>query len=644
MKIAVVGGSKKFKSFLSEALAEPFLCFENVIDAADHIGDSQAVLFILPFYDRNEYCIPEFTEDEHTKIVSLIDKGKTKIYIENYPSYDYRDCFVFGLQAVGLLNNVGKNSIRLCESSSCELGFDLLQKSNGFYFPCKKHTNVKYDMLAEIAPCLGVHKISAERCKAESIALIKTETNVWCSMADLTNLKDYEIFSYKNWTEFYQYVFGQLLEVDHDVIGKAFRSVFKKIETHCEQCTVNLKGALENAVKDSLFWHINSGVLLNDGKQGVYEMIRSFDMNIAKNLRGDSSLFTAALFMAAGQYFGNESYCTIAENIADYMLNCRHLQIESGKNAGLFKWFSGTFDIGTRSVYISDTSRVANSIFTLYKLTGNEEYKERLILCAESILNWFGGEALLPGCNLQYDIDDVESIQNRERKSCVEFYDAPMLFLRNLYSITGDDRYRCQILKTAGYLAQIYPNYQTVTSLSDNFTYSRLLCVFAVAETIESGPWTPLIDLLLEHFKKIQHPSGGFAEEKAYQSRIPDMEFAVGFDVSEGIADMVYCQNTMAYTLNLLCSCKRKSNINIAAASEMLEKLIQFLLRTQICSENKKFHGAWMRSFDMINKEYYGCSKDFSWGPYCILVGWVTGAIPLVFLHLLGKETMYGTF
>ena len=43
----------------------------------------------------------------------------------------------------------------------------------------------------------------------------------------------------------------------------------------------------------------------------------------------------------------------------------------------------------------------------------------------------------------------------------------------------------------------------------------------------------------------------------------------------------------------------------------------------------------------MDNMEYYGCDKDFAWGPYCILTGWVTGAIPLVFLDLLGLKTMY---
>ena len=60
-----------------------------------------------------------------------------------------------------------------------------------------------------------------------------------------------------------------------------------------------------------------------------------------------------------------------------------------------------------------------------------------------------------------------------------------------------------------------------------------------------------------------------------------------------------------------------------------------------IRSTDERFDGAWMRAFDMDTMEYYGCDKDFAWGPYCILTGWVTGAVPLVFLDLLGLKTMY---
>ena len=48
-----------------------------------------------------------------------------------------------------------------------------------------------------------------------------------------------------------------------------------------------------------------------------------------------------------------------------------------------------------------------------------------------------------------------------------------------------------------------------------------------------------------------------------------------------------------------------------------------------------------MRAVDMDLFEYYGCDKDFAWGPYSILTGWVTGTVPLIFLDLLGVKTIY---
>ena len=118
------------------------------------------------------------------------------------------------------------------------------------------------------------------------------------------------------------------------------------------------------------------------------------------------------------------------------------------------------------------------------------------------------------------------------------------------------------------------------------------------------------------------------------------MEFAVGFGSDNGnIADMVYCQNTLAYSLNILNSCE--GGFDKKLTSEMFDGLTDFLLSTQITSGDKRFHGAWMRAFDMDGMEYYGCDKDFAWGPYCILVGWVTGTLPLIFLDILGLKTMY---
>ena len=49
-----------------------------------------------------------------------------------------------------------------------------------------------------------------------------------------------------------------------------------------------------------------------------------------------------------------------------------------------------------------------------------------------------------------------------------------------------------------------------------------------------------------------------------------------------------------------------------------------------------------MRAYDMENGEYYGVNKDLSWGPYCIMGGWVMGFFPLLLLAAEGSPSIYG--
>lgn len=645
MKALVLGGRRRFYDFLSTISECEVKFFEKLtalLEETENFGAD--ALFILPKYEIGELSVPEFNESEMERLCKILSDTDVKIYIENYPSFDYRDLFTFGLQARGLLNNVGKFSICLTEKIANELGFDILQKQGGFYFKAAKHSRASDEIFCEIKNVIGVHKAINASEESEGIALMKNGEQIFAAMVDLTNIRDREIFSYKNWCEFYGRIFSEILGTDKAAVKSAFEKTYKKIEITGTKKSNDRREALEEAVRRALAWHEESGIMLDGGKSGVYEMVRSFDLKIAKNKRGDSSMFTAALFMAAGEYLGEERYKKVARDIAHHILREKKLQIRDGENRGLFMWFSGIGDHGSRTVYVSDTSRVGNAVFTLCKLTGDSELKESVISLAEALLRWFGGEAFLPVCNFDCDTNDLVTMQSELRCAAPEFYDAPMIFLKNAYSVTGDERYREQILKTADALAKMYPDYKTVTSHSDNFTYSRLLGVFAVAESFETGSWTPVIDKILDYFEALQHEEGGFIDGRAYYdetSLYRDIEFAVGFGRSDAaIADMVYCQNTLLYSLNILNS-SHSRGFNRKRAVKMFDRLVDFLLRTQINSPDKRFSGAWMRAFDMDNMEYYGCNKDFAWGPYCILTGWVTGSIPLVFLDLLGLKTMY---
>lgn len=641
MKIAILGGSEGFRALLRALPGCDILCCTAIDTALAAAEGGTDALFLLPLYGEGKDTLPELDERDANRLFALIGAGGCTVYIENYPAYDYRDCFALGAQATNLPQAIGRQSICLTGRLAEAAGFEILQKGTGIYLPSDTHTDRPFEILAEIKSCIGVRRVAKSSART-GIALMKTGERLYCAMTDLSRLENGRIFSYQGWERFYALLLSELLGIEEGAACAAFETAYPRPRLRRTDGD-NRAARLEEAVKAAVAWHERSGVLLNGGEGGVYEMIRSFDLELAKNTRGDSSLITAALFMAAGKYFGNETHTATADRIADCLFNAKHIQIEEGENAGLFKWFAGVPGMGAESVYVSDSSRVGNAVLALYRLSGKEEYKRRAVMLAEALLSWFGGNPLLPSCYLIYSRDTVKSVQGGSTRCAAEFYDAPLLFLKNIYAVTGDERYRKQVLRTATVLAERYPHYDALASHSDNFTYGRLLGALSAAQSFADGPWTPVINKLLAYFAGQQHERGGFAEGRAYFDEgclTQNMEFAVGLgEEGAAVADFVYCQNTMAYALTVLSRCEGAFAKELAR--RMLDRLTAFLLDTQILSNDPKTDGAWMRAFDMDAFEYYGCDKDFAWGPYCILTGWVTGMLPLVFLDLLGLPNMF---
>lgn len=55
----------------------------------------------------------------------------------------------------------------------------------------------------------------------------------------------------------------------------------------------------------------------------------------------------------------------------------------------------------------------------------------------------------------------------------------------------------------------------------------------------------------------------------------------------------------------------------------------------QIRSDDARFDGTWLRSFDYGRWEYFGSSADVGWGPYCVETGWSCALIDLGLLFYL---------
>lgn len=71
------------------------------------------------------------------------------------------------------------------------------------------------------------------------------------------------------------------------------------------------------------------------------------------------------------------------------------------------------------------------------------------------------------------------------------------------------------------------------------------------------------------------------------------------------------------------------------------ERLLDFLSRIQLESEDVLLDGAWMRSFDFKQWEYYGSSADIGWGPYCVETGWMVAPILIGAMYYLTDGTFF---
>lgn len=628
-KASVYGKNRAFVRYLEACVGA-----EN-ISAVDRIEQLPAggAVFLLPDYDLGHPAMEEFSEEEVLHLRYLL-KENTTIYLENYPAYDYRDCFLFGVQALGYLQRIRGESVKVYGQP-----FEILQKRGGYFFP--NHLRIKGCVpLLEIRNLIGSHKILQEEEACAGYALVKKEEQIFCAMLDISNFQSEFTLPYVHWKKVFGTVFSEILQISCQTAEEAFGRTYQKIGTNQSQ---NASYDLRECVRKAVEWHLRSGILpREDGTGGIYEMFRSFDLAPAKNLRGDAGMFTAVLLECAAKYFGEEKWSGVAHNIFRRQLVECNLQITTGNNRGLYRWFTDSED--NTFVYASDSARVGNNILAWYRVTGEEACRARAESTGEAFLRWFGGKALMPVGYFDFAKEDLDSLaQKEEICDAPEFYEPVMLFFRNLYEVTGDERYREQIHKTAVAFAG-RTEYGVQAAHSKNFTYARLLGIFSVAQQFGDGPWSKKIGELLEYFSELQEECGGIAEGGAYLdfAKNKNAEFSVAFGgENDKITDIMYCCNTVLTSLYILRKTPFGEGVDMARAEAIFSALTKFLCRVQICSEDVRLDGGWMRAYDMELEEYYGCDKDFAWGPYSILTGWMTGAIPLVFLGLLGRESLY---
>lgn len=628
-KIGILGGTQNFERFLHlSADLMKIVRFSNMRDAALAAEtDALEALILLP--DSSNSLIPTVEWDTFLKLAALKNAG-FKLYIENYDSGDYG--------ARGLFGFIADGPIRGFFDEYVVWNGKLLQARTMGYIPGRAN---KGDIIASVDNCIGSHEPVFPA--TTSYPLIVRSGNFYYSASALSFFERTTMLPHARWRDLFVEIFSDVLGSEESKVEAAFEEVYPAVSLMGK--TPLTQDSLEQAIIRALEWHVDSGIMPDrSGKNGIFEMIRSYDLSVRANHRVDTLVLTSALFLTAGKYFHNDTWTKRGEALYDYAVQ-KGVQLEDGNNDGLFMWFveSGA---GPYTVFCSDNGRDALAITQMYRITGEEKYLNRMKRQADMFLRWMDHEPFFKRTAFDLKDHDIASLPRAEKApNSPVFYEAPVVALSFLYNLTGEKRYYDAVKRTADAVASAYPDYDTAYSpLTQNFLYSRLLTLLIAAQEIGCGNYSDIINKCIDFFDKLQDTRGGVADFSLVNDELAlaHPEFSIGIGKGhDAICDYLYCVNNLLAACAILKTAKNASGIHVEKALKMHKKLIEFVLETQLTDSDNRLNGGWMRAFDLENNEFYGVNRDKDWGPYCIMGGWVMGIIPMLLLSELGAPCLY---
>lgn len=388
---------------------------------------------------------------------------------------------------------------------------------------------------------------------------------------------------------------------------------------------------VEKTLEHGVDWFLHSGILpKDDGSLGVYENVHSIRSDISKDLRPDCHAHTALFFHLYGEYMKEEKWAAVSANLLSYLFKEGYQDTDpDSATYGFWKWFQCPKSKPDQ-VFSDDNSWVALVLLYLYRKTGIEEYKERGLLTAYSLLKTQNNDGLRPECIREQELLDkgvsffknsAEASMNPHFESIVHaaFVQAYLVskdasFKETAYQGTltllrNKDKLKFMYSKTAGYS-------RFLLSLSE---------VYAITgdEEIREG----LLEVI-QYLTENQHELGGIEEsDNPDPERYGTEDTGVFRMNGEGIADQLYTNNFL-----LMNTWEAWKATGDEAIKELYDRLALFLSDIQISSQKKEFNGGWMRSFHLERGEYYGNNGDTGWGAYVIEGGWTNANILTGFL------------
>lgn len=644
-KIALIGGKAEFRDFLACSGVEfDITTVEKAITDSSYDG-----MILLPDYDNGEETIEALSLD----MLEVLAERKVngfRMYSENYYSNNSYNDSVFGYEVLGSVCHT--NSETLCAVNGLQyvLGDGrIIQAADAAYLPCRASLGdmdfLVKKVLLNLGHYVGTSQVTTLDVDNSCPALFRTANFITASIA-LTNYDTVNMRPNCRFKKLYGYIFSFITGVPAEKIEATFEQCYPPLKTRYNVnenlSDKDLKADYEKALTDAVKWHFDSGIILGEhGEKGAVEMIMSNNrQKLYSNRRVDSGMYTGWLLYAAGKYFDNEDWKITGQNVFNYFME--HAQLQGGIVDGMFDWYYNKH-AAPRQMYSIDVGRDGIALCNMYRLTQNEKYRRDISRLAESILGWINDDRLY--CtHIRYGERGREKHFNGSGTCTPAIYGEISSFMAMASKITGDKKYVQAMAKVTDMLVKIYPEYDYYGHTTSS-RMARLLMTLLPVQISGERDYSELINEIIDYLDSIRMPCGGiYCEDnisfERSQARNRECGVTTTWD-NDRISDQLYCVNNALAALSLLKDLPDDAGVNKEKGLKLFRSLLEYVVKIQIVSDDKRFNGGWMRAYSMTQCEYYGLDADVLWSCYCIMAGWTMGILPLAILTELEDNCPY---
>jgi len=379
----------------------------------------------------------------------------------------------------------------------------------------------------------------------------------------------------------------------------------------------------------SMAWFQKAGLLIDNGKSGVYEgyatEIKSDGkQKKATEIRDDCCGEVMFSYFLDFLFTGNPQSKIISDNLSDFIFAEMFTDKPGSLLDGMMKWSLNASNI----CYQDDVARSIIPQMLKCRYSGDNRYLKECTRALEFLYKTTGTDGLRVTRTENQRLDESEitrlASQPAEYPSAhyTAYYHGALL-LNSL--MTGRQDFTDMGTKGLEAIMSVYPD--TKRCQSETQELARLILPLSLMYEATGNPeHKSMLYNVTNDLLKFRHETGTYLEwDTGYQSRYSRTtgdECSILTENGDPVSDLLYTVNwlPMGYIIAYFITKDTKF-------LDLWTEITDFMANAQIISANTAIDGAWARGWDAELKEVFALPNDVGWGPWCIESGWTVAEI-----------------